>query len=195
MPWPLASPGHQQPRYYWCSIWIFLSSLGVNCPNSQIPECTCPISYSATSRTARHMHISVLNVVLWDMKQVHSGICKTGLFQQLGIFQYWRMKCIYIFTFSQINSARHALTHCGLVMPYGNTNHGQHWLKSWFVAWPHKAITWFNVGLSSIRSCCIHLKVLSQEYLHIPVSKIGLKIAFLKIPSRSLRGQWVNRHI
>ena len=28
----------------------------------------------------RDVHISVLNGALWDMEQVHSGICKIGLF-------------------------------------------------------------------------------------------------------------------
>ena len=27
----------------------------------------------------RNVHISVLNGVLWDMEQVHSGICEIGL--------------------------------------------------------------------------------------------------------------------
>ena len=34
------------------------------------------------------------------------------------------------------------LTHCGLVMLYGNADPGQDWLRQWFVAWWHQTITW-----------------------------------------------------
>ena len=37
------------------------------------------------------------------------------------------------------------LTHWGLVMPYGDIDQGQHWLRKWLVAWWHQAITWTNV--------------------------------------------------
>ena len=45
------------------------------------------------------------------------------------------------------------LTHCGLVMPYGDRDLGQHWR--------HQAITWTTVDLSSIRSSGIHLRAIS----------------------------------
>ena len=38
------------------------------------------------------------------------------------------------------------LTHCGLVMPYGNIELDQHWLRQWLVAWWHQDITWTNVN-------------------------------------------------
>ena len=34
------------------------------------------------------------------------------------------------------------LTHCGPVTSYGDRDLGQHWLRYWFVAWRHQAITW-----------------------------------------------------
>ena len=40
------------------------------------------------------------------------------------------------------------LTHCGLVMPYGIIDHGQHWLRQWLGACQHQAIAWTNVDLS-----------------------------------------------
>ena len=46
-----------------------------NWPVSQIPECICSIC----SIRSRNAHISVPNGTLWDMKQVHSGICEIGL--------------------------------------------------------------------------------------------------------------------
>ena len=42
--------------------------------NPQIPKCTCPISHNTPFRT--QMCIFLL---LWDMGQVHHGICETGL--------------------------------------------------------------------------------------------------------------------
>ena len=38
---------------------------------SHIPQCTIQ---------NRNVHISVLNSALWDMGQVHCGICEIGLF-------------------------------------------------------------------------------------------------------------------
>ena len=32
------------------------------------------------------------------------------------------------------------MTHYGLVMPYGNIDLRQHWLRYWLVAWRHQAI-------------------------------------------------------
>ena len=41
------------------------------------------------------------------------------------------------------------LTHFVLITPYGDLNLGQHWLRSWFVAWLHQAISWNIVDYSS----------------------------------------------
>ena len=52
------------------------------------PRCTitlihksqnAPVPYSQSSIQNRDVHISVLNGGLWDMEQVHSGICEIGL--------------------------------------------------------------------------------------------------------------------
>ena len=40
------------------------------------------------------------------------------------------------------------LTHWGPVMPYGNRDLDQHWLRQWLVAWWHQTITWTSVDLS-----------------------------------------------
>ena len=39
---------------------------------------------------------------------------------------------------------------CGPVTPYGGIELGQHWFR-------YQAITWFNIDISSIRFCYIHL--------------------------------------
>ena len=44
--------------------WRYINSYR---PISQIPQCTCSTS-----------HISVLNGALWDMEEVHCGICELG---------------------------------------------------------------------------------------------------------------------
>ena len=49
------------------------------------------------------------------------------------------------------------LTHGSLVMPYGEIDLGQHWLRWWLVAWQHQAITWTNVYFSLARSSDNHL--------------------------------------
>ena len=40
------------------------------------------------------------------------------------------------------------LIHSGLVMPYGDKDLGNHWLRYWLVAWWLQAITRTNVDLS-----------------------------------------------
>ena len=62
------------------------------------------------------------------------------------------------------------LTHCGLVMSYCNIDVGQHWLRRWL------AITTPNVDYSSVRSCGIHLKAISQEII-----KMSLKMSNLRL--------------
>ena len=39
------------------------------------------------------------------------------------------------------NCETNFLTHCGLVVPYGGINLGQHWLRYWLPAWWHQAMT------------------------------------------------------
>ena len=72
------------------------------------------------------------------------------------------------------------LTHWGLVMPYGNRDLGQHWLRCWLVAWWHQAITWTNVDLLTLRSYGIHPMALSWQDLTIHTNKIRMKLEFLK---------------
>ena len=73
-----------------------------------------------------------------------------------------------------------ALTHCGLMTPYGDGDLGQHWLRLWLVAWRHQAITWTNVDLPSVRSIGIHLSTILQEILQPSITKISWKITFWK---------------
>ena len=61
-----------------------------------------------------------------------------------------------------------ALAHCGLVMPYGNIDLGQPWLRQWLVAWCHQAITSTNVDLSSKVFCGIHQRTISHVNLQGP---------------------------
>ena len=51
---------------------------------------------------------------------------------------------------------------CGLVAIYGYIDLEQHWLRWWFVAWRHHAITWTNVDSSLVIFCGIHLRAISE---------------------------------
>ena len=68
-------------------------------------------------------------------------------------------------------------------MNYDSIELGQHWLRQWLVAWRHQAITWTNVDQLSVRSCDIHLKAISQEVSQSQITKITLKISYLKFHS------------
>ena len=63
------------------------------------------------------------------------------------------------------------------MMPYGDMELGQHWLRKWLGAWRHQAITWTNVDLSSVKSHGIHLRGLSLDDVKIPIDETRLKIA------------------
>ena len=73
------------------------------------------------------------------------------------------------------------LTHWGLVMPFGDRDLGQHWLRQWLVTWRHQAITWTNIDLSSVRCSGIHLRAISSEIPQPPFTKVSLKITHLKL--------------
>ena len=74
-------------QWWWCiltiikvrgvhSIWILVSLPAVPIIAIwYIPVCTCSIFPQCTIHN-RNVHISVLNDALWDMEQVHYGICE-----------------------------------------------------------------------------------------------------------------------
>ena len=66
--------------------------------------------------------------------------------------------CIYLH-----HQASVSWTHCGPVMPYGDTDLGRQSLRYWLVAWRHQAITWNSVDLSSNVICGIQLRAISQN--------------------------------
>ena len=75
------------------------------------------------------------------------------------------------------------LTHCGLVTPYGDRDLGQHWLRKWLVAWQHQAITWTNIDWSSVMSSDNHIRAISHKMPQPSITKIHLKITYLKFNS------------
>ena len=83
------------------------------------------------------------------------------------------------------------LTHCGLVMPYGDKDLGQHWLRQGPVAWWHQAITWINVDI--IKGVLWHSP---ESNFTRGVDDINLWRLFkdytFEIMTTSPRGQWVN---
>ena len=86
--------------------------------------------------------------------------------------------------------------------------------KLFNLLWPHGAIWWHKSGstlvqvmawchqapshylnqcwLVIIRSCIIHLRVISQELPQSSITKLRSKITYIKIPFKSPRGQWGN---
>ena len=70
------------------------------------------------------------------------------------------------------------------------------------IAWGQQVITWNNVALSSLGSCCNHLWAISQEMLKISVSDMSLNIPNLRLqphlprlnlspPSTTYMRQWI----
>ena len=55
------------------------------------------------------------------------------------------------------------LTHWGQGTPSGDIDLDQHWLRYWFVARWHQAITWSNVDLFLMRFHGIHLRAISNR--------------------------------
>ena len=60
-----------------------------------------------------------------------------------------------------------------------------HWswvmhINSLYVAWWHQAITWTNVYLSSLRSSDFHLRAILLEISQPSVTKISMKMFFLR---------------
>ena len=52
------------------------------------------VPYPTITRLKINMHISVLNGALWDMGQVHCGICEIGLFADLSAADFpWQKFC------------------------------------------------------------------------------------------------------
>ena len=85
----------------------------------------------------------------------------------------WLMTSKIFFVYSIQNFS----TNCGLVMPCGDIDLGQHWFRQWLDAWRHHAITRTNIDLSLIRFCSIHLHSVSK----VIFSKLNLKIIPLKL--------------
>ena len=98
----------------------------------------------------------------------------------------------------KILSSHFSVTHYGLVTPCGDRDLGL-WMISQvmacLIAWRHEAITWNSVGLSSVISRGIHMRLSSYEELKIPISKTRLKICILKVAPRSSRNRCVKPRI
>ena len=72
------------------------------------------------------------------------------------------------------------LTHCGLVVQYGDIKLGQLWLRRRLGEWWHQTITWINDDLSSVKFTDNHLRTISQGIHQLSVGSIRLKIVRLK---------------
>ena len=86
-----------------------------------------------------------------------------------------------------------SLTHCGLVMPYDVWELVQLWLRQWFVAWRHIAITWSSANFTRVRSSDIHIMAISLQpsLSHQPL-QLTWKLP-IQIFCKSLRGQRIKK--
>ena len=76
-----------------------------------------------------------------------------------------------------------------LLCPSDINNLGQHWFRSWLVAWWHQAITWTNVDLPRMitwLSSSIHSRVMFTWILKISIPKLCLKFTHLKSHANAL---------
>ena len=84
-------------------------------------------------------------------KSFHSRACFMCIFMHnMSMIKKWKQN---------YGAFQGKLIHCGLVMPYGDIDMGQHWLRQWLVASWHQAITQTIVDFSSKVFCGIHLSV------------------------------------
>ena len=104
------------------------------------------------------------------MKNV-KGINSNYYFQnrEIGACKHWWITMWHTFI----------LSHHGLDMPYGDIDMGQHWPMCWCAAWWHKAIS--RAISSSVICCETHLKPISKMIPLLSITKISLKIAYLKM--------------
>ena len=126
---------------------------------SHVP-CTARYRIFCTSYHVNSMAVDVLAPS--GAKSAASIILITQDRQDLDVFFSsfrWRLKWLPSFY----------STHCGLVMPYGDIELGQHWL----VVWQHQAITWTSVDLSWVRSTDIHLRAISQVRSQPSITEIS----------------------
>ena len=93
-------------------------------------------------------------------------------------FEVWLCNSEYALCMCEIH-----LTHCGLVMPNGNIDLGQHWFRYRLVAWWHQVITSANFDSLSVCSGDIHLREISEEISQPSITKFRLKITYLKCHS------------
>ena len=105
------------------------------------------------------------------------------LLSQLILLSIGLLKMVWSSIPKNFCSWRCPLTHCGLVVPYGNIDIGQNWLIYWLVALRHQANTWTNVDWSSVKSSDIHIRAISQGMPQPLITKICLKITCLKFQS------------
>ena len=84
---------------------------------------------------------------------------------------------------NQYHTKAYELTHCILMMPYGDRDLCQHWLRRWPVAWRHQAITWTHVDVSSVMPHQIHLRAISRALPQPSITKISFIITYIKFHS------------
>ena len=92
------------------------------------------------------------------------------------------MICSYEFIFSENLSQweklhmYNLLTLCGLMIPYGDIDMGQHWSRQWLVAWWHQVIRRTKIESLLMRFFDIHPRAISQWVLYDEFKNFTFKI-------------------
>ena len=142
----------------------------------------------------RNVHISVLNGALWDMEQVHSGICELCQLPDVSEvtlndkdktdqFQLERIRCIDIGCDVKLFSHWGRMTHIcvGIITIIGSNNGLSHGRR--------QAITWTNAGLLSIGLLGTNFSEISIRILSFSFKKIHMKMSSAKMTAILFRGE------
>ena len=103
-----------------------------------------------------------MSVIDWKPRTADTHYCLDIRHQQLQSCHEMNVKNNAIVYLDYLRVLQ-MLIHCGLMMPCGDIDLGQHRLRQWLVAWWHQAITWINGFQSSVRSSDNHVRIILQN--------------------------------
>ena len=105
------------------------------------------------TRKTRISSSSTINTMASEEQEARTLVLMmvlTTKFLEYFDFRVWRdSHHVNVIIWCTCNWSCSLINHFGLVMPYGDTDQGQHWLKYWLVALWYQATTWDNVDSPS----------------------------------------------
>ena len=157
-PVPHPTMHHSERKYaHFCSEWCIVG-YGAGALWDvwiwSIAQCTCLISHSAPFRTEK-VHISVLNGALWDIGQVHCGICEFNL---LSPKYPWRVSDCSSIRVRRLKSAQSQTKSLdNLICPVTTQNFAQNFNSQKIIkisSHPVSDTLW--IPISNLKSQCLH---------------------------------------